>query len=83
MIKLLSKNKEPADVSMADTPAERQAGAAPAAGEGSGARGGHTVLVRDLHAYYGEQHAVHDDPLHQPHARGDPRGARGGERDAG
>jgi phosphate transport system ATP-binding protein len=58
MIKLLSKNKEPADVSMADTPAERQAGAAPAAGEGSGARGGHTVLVRDLHAYYGEQHAV-------------------------
>ncbi|MEA2145286.1 MAG: phosphate transport system ATP-binding protein, partial [Solirubrobacteraceae bacterium] len=58
MIKLLTKNKEQIEVSTADTPAERQAQSALADAADGRARGGHTVLVRGLHAYYGEQHAV-------------------------
>ena len=58
MIKLLTKNKEPLEVSTADTPAERQAQSASADAAEGRARGGHNVLVRNLHAYYGEQHAV-------------------------
>jgi phosphate transport system ATP-binding protein len=58
MIKLLSKNKEPIEVSTADTPAERQAQSALADAADRRARGGHNVLVRGLHAYYGDQHAV-------------------------
>jgi phosphate transport system ATP-binding protein len=58
MIKLLTKSKEPIEVSTADTPAERQAQSAPADAAQGRIRGGHNVLVRGLHAYYGEQHAV-------------------------
>jgi phosphate transport system ATP-binding protein len=58
MINLLTKNKEPVEVSTADTPAEHQAQSAPADGAAGRARGGHNVLVRGLHAYYGQQHAV-------------------------
>ena len=64
MINPLTKNKERADVSTADSPAERQAAMAPA--QQAETQGGHDVLVRGLHAYYGEQHAVKGIDLHFP-----------------
>src|SRR5947209_9112444 len=52
-----TETKEPAQVSTADTPAERQARAASPGGTAA-TSAGHDVVVRGLHAYYGAQHAV-------------------------
>jgi phosphate transport system ATP-binding protein len=59
MIPPETQSKEPVDVSTADTPAERAA-QADASGDPSGphAGGGHSIVLEDLHAYYGEQHAI-------------------------
>jgi phosphate transport system ATP-binding protein len=51
-------NEEQVDVSTADTPAERERTPGAAAAETAEARSGHHVVLKDLHAYYGEQHAV-------------------------
>ena len=50
MIKLLTKNKERADVSTADSPTEWESPGA-ASTERAAANGGHDVEVRGLHAY--------------------------------
>jgi phosphate transport system ATP-binding protein len=65
MINPLTKNKEQADVSTADSPAEREAPAAQRTGRAP-VLGGHDVVVRGLHAYYGEQHAVKGIDLQFP-----------------
>jgi phosphate transport system ATP-binding protein len=51
------KTKEQAAVSP-DTPAERQAASGTATDRSRHADAGHAVVLRDLHAYYGKQHAV-------------------------
>ena len=69
MIPREPQTKEPPDVSTTDTPGGRQvpsgsptAGPAPA---GSGDRG-HSVILGDLHAYYGQHHAVRGISLSFP-----------------
>jgi phosphate transport system ATP-binding protein len=59
MIPPETRSKEPRDVSTADTPAEREAQAG-ASGFATprAAPGGHGIVVSDLHAYYGDVHAV-------------------------
>jgi phosphate transport system ATP-binding protein len=59
MIPPETSSKDPAELSSPDTPAER--GAASVTSEVKpkvAATGGHAVLLKGLHAYYGEQHAV-------------------------
>jgi phosphate transport system ATP-binding protein len=54
-----TKREDRTDVSTADSPAERAEmpdSSAPAATHQAGA--GHTIALRNLHAYYGEQHAI-------------------------
>jgi phosphate transport system ATP-binding protein len=53
-----TKSKDLADVSTADTPAERQAFRESATGATKPVGSGHSVVLDDLHAYYGENHAV-------------------------
>jgi phosphate transport system ATP-binding protein len=53
-----TKNKEPAELSTAEPPAQNRAGTQAAAAESATATDGHGVVLGDLHAYYGEQHAV-------------------------
>jgi phosphate transport system ATP-binding protein len=54
-----TQSKEPVDVSPADTPAEREAVSEPGdSGVSRTVSGGHTVVVKDLHAYYGEAEAI-------------------------
>ena len=46
-------------VSTADTPADQETSAADAASAGGvAARAGHSVVCRDLHAYYGQHHSI-------------------------
>jgi phosphate transport system ATP-binding protein len=51
-------SKEPADVSTSDSPGERASSSTAQAAEPRAASGGHAVVLKDLHAYYGEQPAV-------------------------
>jgi phosphate transport system ATP-binding protein len=52
-----TQNKEPAELSTADPPARNKA-AGQMTNPESTAADGHGVVLSDLHAYYGEQHAV-------------------------
>jgi phosphate transport system ATP-binding protein len=52
-------SKDRPDVSTSDSPAEQETSSeAPAVQEPRATTGGHDVILTDLHAYYGEQHAV-------------------------
>jgi phosphate transport system ATP-binding protein len=58
MIPPESPNEELVDVSTADPRSQREATGATDGRPGPGATDGHNVVLKDLHAYYGEQHAV-------------------------
>jgi phosphate transport system ATP-binding protein len=58
MIPPETRSKEPRDVSTADTPAEREAQAGASGYATPPAAGGHSIVLSDLHAYYGDVHAV-------------------------
>ncbi len=98
-------SKEQSDMSTAGgLPPERPQAAPQVPKAASAEKTGHAVNVKDLNAYYGDQHAIKnvtiDFPanevtaligpvrirqvdcgaVHQPDARGDPRGACRGER---
>jgi phosphate transport system ATP-binding protein len=54
-----TERKDQVQVSSPDTPAEKEAPSDASTGTAtSAASAGHTVVLKDLHAYYGEQHAV-------------------------
>jgi phosphate transport system ATP-binding protein len=53
-----TQSKEPAQLSTAEPPAQDRAAADKTSSEAARAGDGHGVVLSDLHAYYGEQHAV-------------------------
>jgi phosphate transport system ATP-binding protein len=54
-----TQNKETIDVSTSEKPSRPMSGTAtPGADSARAATGGHTVQLKGLHAYYGEQHAL-------------------------